>query len=45
MIDVGAIFGVLIIGFLTDKFNTNTLFLSPFLFCSAIMMFITAFAL
>jgi MFS transporter, OPA family, solute carrier family 37 (glycerol-3-phosphate transporter), member 1/2 len=45
MMDVGAIFGVLIIGLLTDKFNTNTLFLSPFLICSSIMMFITAFAL
>ena len=45
MIDVGALFGVLIIGFLTDKFSTNTLFLSPFLLCSSIVMFITAFAL
>jgi MFS transporter, OPA family, solute carrier family 37 (glycerol-3-phosphate transporter), member 1/2 len=45
MFDIGAVIGGLFAGFLADKFNKKALFLSPFLFCCAIIMFLISFVL
>ena len=45
MVDVGGIFGVILMGFLSDKFNKKAMFLTPSLILSAIVMFLVAFTL
>lgn len=44
MVDVGGIFGVIFLGFLTDKLNKKAIFLTPSLICSSIFMSIVAFS-
>ena len=44
MVDVGSFVGGLIMGSLGDKYKFRALFISPFLLCSSLMMFLVAFA-
>lgn len=45
MFDVGAVAGSLFVGFLADHFKKRALFLSPFLFLCALVIFLLSFAL
>ena len=45
MFDVGAVFGALMVGFISDRYNFKALLLSPFLLCCAIVMLIISFSL
>lgn len=45
MVDVGTFVGGMMVGYLGDKYSYRALFLSPFLFVSAGVMFVVSFAL
>jgi OPA family glycerol-3-phosphate transporter-like MFS transporter 3 len=45
MVDTGSFIGGLIIGYLGDKYKYRAIFISPLLFCSSIVMFLTAYLL
>ncbi len=45
MVDTGSFIGGLIIGYLGDKYKYRAIFLSPLLFCSSLVMFLTAYLL
>ena len=45
MFDIGAVLGALLVGLLVDRFERRGLYLSPFLFMCAVVLFIVGFAL